>query len=40
MKFRKPDLRDIIIAVETFLLFFLLFHSWDRIISFLANIFT
>ena len=40
MKFRKPDIRDIIIVIETFLLFFLLFHSWDMVKLFLAGIFT
>jgi hypothetical protein len=40
MKLRKPDLRDIIIVIETSLLFFLLFHFWDMVRHFLAGIFT
>jgi len=39
MRFRKPDWKDIIIMIETFILFFLLFHYWDGVKSFIASLF-
>jgi hypothetical protein len=39
MKLRKPDIKDIIISVETFILFFLLFRYWDQVKMFIAALF-
>ena len=40
MKLRKPDWKEVIIMIETFILFFLLFHFWDEVKEFVAGIFS
>lgn len=40
MKLRKPDWKGIIIMMETFILFLLLFHFWDEVKVFIAGIFS
>ncbi len=40
MKLRKPDVKDIVIMIETFIIFLLLFHYWDEVKAFIAGIFT
>ena len=40
MKTGKPDWKDIVILVETFILFFLLFHYWDEVKVFITGIFS
>ena len=40
MKLRKPDWKDVVIMIETFILFLLLFHYWDEVKSFVAGIFS
>ena len=40
MKLKKPDWKGVIIMIETFILFFLLFHYWDEVKSFIARIFS
>jgi hypothetical protein len=37
---RKPDYRDVIIAIETFVLFLVLFKSWDQVKLILAGLFS
>jgi hypothetical protein len=40
MKLKKPDIRDIIIMIETFIIFLLLFRHWDQVKTFIAGLFT
>ncbi|MDX2431673.1 MAG: hypothetical protein QNK35_12120 [Bacteroides sp.] len=40
MKLRKPDVKDIVIMIETFIIFLLLFHYWDEVKAFIAGIFS
>jgi hypothetical protein len=40
MKFKKPDAREIVIVIETFILFFLIFHFWDEVKTFITGLFT
>lgn len=40
MKLRKPDWKGIIIMIETFILFLILFRNWDAVKDFIAGIFT
>ena len=40
MKLKKPDIKEIIIMIETFIIFLLLFRNWDQVKSFIAAFFT
>ena len=40
MKLRKPDGKEIIIIIETFIIFFLLFYFWDEVKLIIAGILT
>ena len=40
MKLRKPDWKEVIMTIETFILFFLLFHFWDEVKALVAGIFS
>lgn len=40
MKIKKPDYKDIIIFIETAIIFYFLFHYWDDVKAFLISIFT
>ncbi len=40
MKLKKPDWKDIVIAIETAILFKLLVQYWDEVKIFIAGIFT
>lgn len=40
MKLRKPDGKDIVIMIESFIIFLLLFHYWDEVKAFIAGIFS
>jgi len=40
MKLKKPDWKEIIIMIETFILFLLLFRFWDEVKSVIAGIFS
>ncbi len=40
MKLKKPVGKDIVIMIETFILFLLLFHYWDEVKAFIAGIFS
>lgn len=40
MKLKKPDYKDIIIYIESSILFGLLFHFWDEVKIFIAGIFS
>ena len=40
MKLRKPDGKEIAIMIETFIIFFLVFHFWDEVKAIIAGIFT
>jgi len=40
MKLKKPDWKGILIMIETFILFLLLFHFWDEVKAFIARILT
>jgi len=39
MKIKKPDWKDILIFIESAILFKLLFHFWDEVKAFIAGIF-
>lgn len=39
MKIKKPDWKDIVIFIETAILFKILFHFWDEVKIFVAGIF-
>ena len=40
MKLKKPDWKDLVIAVETFILFSILLDNWDAFKAWIAAIFT
>ena len=40
MKIKKPDWKDIVIFIETAILFKLLFHFWDEVKAFIVALFT
>jgi len=40
MKIKKPNTKDIIIFIETALIFFFIFHYWDEVKALIVNIFT
>ncbi len=40
MKIKKPDYKDIIIFIETAVIFGFIFHYWDEVKAFIAGIFT
>jgi len=40
MKLKRPDWKGIIIMIETFILFLILFHYWDEVKAFIAGIFS
>ncbi len=40
MKIKKPDWKDIVIFVESVILFKILFHHWDEVKAFIAGLFT
>ena len=40
MKIKKPDWKDIVIFIETAILFKVLFHFWDEVKEFLVSLFT
>ena len=40
MKYRKPYWKGIMITIGTFILFFLLFHFWDEVKTFLVSLFS
>ena len=40
MKLRKPDWKEVIMMIETFILFFLLFQFWDEVKAVVAGIFS
>ena len=39
MKIKKPKIKEIIIFIETAIIFYLLFHYWDEVKAFIVNIF-
>ena len=39
MKIKKPDWKDIVIFIESAILFKLLFHFWDEVKAFISGIF-
>ena len=40
MKIKKPNWKDIVIFIETAILFKLLFHFWDEVKAFIVALFT
>jgi hypothetical protein len=40
MKLKRPDWKGIIIMIETFILFLILFHFWDEVKALIAGIFS
>lgn len=40
MRLRKPDWKEIIIIIETAIIFFILFHNWDTVKDYIAGIFS
>lgn len=40
MKIKKPDWKDILIFIESAILFMLLFRFWDEVKAFIAGLFT
>ena len=40
MKIKKPDWKDIVIFIETAILFKLFFHFWDEVKAFVVSLFT
>jgi hypothetical protein len=36
MKLKKPDWKEILIMIETFILFLILFRNWDEVKAFIA----
>jgi len=39
MKIKKPKTKEIIIFIETAIIFYLLFQYWDEVKAFIVNIF-
>jgi len=40
MKLSLPDWKGILIMIETFILFLLLFRNWDEVKAFISRIFS
>jgi len=40
MRLKRPDWKDIVIMIETFILFLLLFPFWDEVKAFISGIFS
>jgi len=40
MKLNLPDWKGIVIMIETFILFLILFSNWDEVKAFIAGIFS
>jgi len=40
MKIKKPDWKDIVIFIETAILFKLMFQFWDEVKAFIVGLFT